>query len=160
MSIRLAIRGNLVRDCLFTLAILGSLFCATSNAMAYDVIISSGTTTNMVFSVTRTYAPTASGAVLNYGDLQTKLGSGNVTVKTGSSGTEAGNITVENSFTWSANNLTLDAYESVTVGTISGSGVDVSATSSAGLILKTADGGSSGQLSFVNGGHITFANTI
>jgi len=160
MSIRLAVRKTLVRSGLAALAIFGALLCTTPNAMAaYNVIISSSATNHMVFSsVTRTWTPTVSGANLSSSDLHTTLGGGNVTVTTGTSGTEAGNITVENSFTWSANNLTLDAYGSITVGTISGSGFTVMATGSAGLTLTTGSG-SSDKFSCVNGANITFEYT-
>ena len=60
--------------------------------------------------------PTAAEAVLNAGDLEGLLGSGNVEVTTTGSGVQAGSIAAAGKLTWStANTLTLDAYTSVTI---------------------------------------------
>ena len=79
----------------------------------YDVTISSAAATN-------SSGNTASGSpsVINATALQTALRSGSVTVSTGSSGTEAGNITVASDLAWDMNTvLTLSA-----AGGITGSG--------------------------------------
>ena len=79
----------------------------------YDVTISSAAATNSSGNTA-----TGSPSVINATALQTALGTGNVTVSTGSSGTETGNITVASNLSWSQNTvLTLLA-----AGGITGSG--------------------------------------
>jgi hypothetical protein len=98
-------------------------------------------------------APTTASAVLNVGDLETLLASGNVTVTTTGSGVQAANIVVAASLTWStASTLGLDAYQSITVKK------PVSVAGTGGLSVTTNDGGSNGYLTFGPKGHVTFAN--
>ena len=79
----------------------------------YDVTISSAAATNSSGNTA-----SDSPSVINATALQTALGAGNVTVSTGSSGTETGNITVASNLSWSQNTvLTLLA-----AGGITGSG--------------------------------------
>jgi hypothetical protein len=142
--------------------IYGSLLCAleAAAAPAFDVTISTDPTVNMYLSATGTYVPTASGATLNVTDLTTELSSRNIIVKSASaSGTEEGNITLAASITtahWSSHSLDLDAYHSVIIGTSSTPNIHLSGGGSAALILTTNDGGSGGQLTFPNGGRVSF----
>jgi filamentous hemagglutinin family protein len=96
--------------------------------------------------------PTANDSILNVTTLEDLLATSNVKVTTGSSGSQPGDITVASVLTWSANTLTLDAYNSIYID------APISAAGTAGLTLKTNDGGTGGDYYF-NGGNITFANT-
>ena len=130
-----------------------------------NVVIESGTTTGGALdggSPTNTFTPSADDSVLSVADLEAALASANVTVTTGSTGSQAGDITVLSPITWSANTLTLDAYRNINIEAA------VSATGSAGLTLIDADttdtgvndgNAADGDLSFSNGGNITFAST-
>ncbi|PIT01956.1 hypothetical protein TSA1_15125 [Bradyrhizobium nitroreducens] len=116
-----------------------------------NVTISSGTDSGGSIA-SGTYTPSADNSILNVTTLQTALSSGNVIVTTGSTGSQSGDITVATPVTWSSHTLTLDAYHSINVN------ATMSATGSAGLTLKTNDGGSGGSLNF-SGGNVTFAGT-
>jgi len=98
-------------------------------------------------------APTATNAVLNAGDLETMLASGNVTVTTTNSKVQADNIEVADALTWSGSTtLSLSAYDSISVN----SGVSVKGQG--GMSLTTNDGGKNGTLWFSQKGNITFSN--
>jgi hypothetical protein len=125
------------------------LILAAATAARADVTISTDATANMSCSG-GVCAPTASDAVLNVGDLQTLLASGNVTVTTTGSGVQATNIDVTANLGWSANALTLDAYQSLSVT------APVTASGKSGLSILTNDGGSGGELAFFGKGHVTF----
>jgi hypothetical protein len=116
------------------------------------VTISSGATANMSCA-NGTCAPTAKSAVLNVGDLENLLASGNVTVTTAGTGVQAKDIAVKAPINWSDGSvLTLDAYRSVAIDqAISIAGV-------AGLTMDTNDGGSNGAFSMGRKGSVTFAN--
>jgi filamentous hemagglutinin family protein len=116
-----------------------------------NVTISNGTSTGETCT-NGTCTPSSDNSILNVGTLEALLGTTNVDVTTGSSGSQTGDITVAVPITWSANTLTLDAYHSIYIGAA------MSATSTAGLALTTNDGGTGGDYYF-NGGNITFANT-
>ncbi len=93
--------------------------------------------------------PTAATAVLNVSQLETLLASGNVTISTG--GAEASDIISDASLTWaSANTLTLDAYQSLTIK------YPVSVSGAGGVTILTNDGGTGGMLSFQDKGSIGF----
>jgi hypothetical protein len=116
------------------------------------VVISSGATQNVNCSG-GVCAPTATDAVLNAGDLETLLASGNVTVTTNGSGVQAKDIRVAAAVSWSTGSaLTLDAWQSLTINR------PVSVQGLAGLKLTTNDGGKNGMLSFGQHGNVTFAN--
>lgn len=102
----------------------------------YDVSISSAADVGQ-----SGFTANASGATINVTSLQNALATANVTVSTGASGSEAGNITVANALSWSANTrLTLDAAGGVIVN----AGITNSGASS-GLTLTAAGvGGVSG----------------
>jgi len=133
------------------LAIAAPLALAAPAASA-DVVISSGATQNMSCSA-GVCAPTANKAVLNIGDLETLLASGNVQVTTTGSGVQADNIDVSAALSWSSTStLTLDANESIAVEKA------VSVAGTGGVVLTTNDGGSDGTLSFGSKGHVTLQN--
>jgi hypothetical protein len=136
-----------------TLALAISVPLAFSAASAHAaVIISSDATQNMSCS-NGVCAPMAANAVLNAGDLQTLLASGNVAVVTTGQGVQAKDIEVKSPVTWSSGSvLTLDAFKSITVNQA------VSVTGLAGLALNTNDGGRNGALSFGAKGNVAFAN--
>ncbi|HEX4078161.1 MAG TPA: GLUG motif-containing protein [Rhizomicrobium sp.] len=98
-----------------------------------------------------TFHPTAYDSNIDVATLESALSDANVTVSTQSSKDNTGDISVMDPVAWSANTLTLDAYHSIYLAST------LSATGSAGLALKTNDGGSDGDYYF-DGGNITFAN--
>ena len=125
------------------------IFVASAKA---DVTISSAATQNMSCSG-GVCAPTAAGAVLNAGDLETLLASGNVEVTTTGSGVQGDNIVVGDALSWSATSaLTLDAYQSVSIDK------NIAVQGQGGLTLATNDGGTNGALAFGHKGGVTFAN--
>jgi hypothetical protein len=94
--------------------------------------------------------PTAKTAVLNVGDLENLLASGNVTVTTTGAGVQADDIHVNAALSWSnSNTLSLEARRAVEIN----AGVSIG-----GLSGLTLDTGSNGALSFGKVGNITFAN--
>ncbi|HEY3777022.1 MAG TPA: hypothetical protein VGL35_03095 [Rhizomicrobium sp.] len=98
-------------------------------------------------------APTATDAVLNVGDLETLLASGNVTVTTTGSGVEANDIRVEAAVVWDAGSaLALEAFRSLVIHR------PISVEALAGLILTTNNGGTGGALSFDGEGRVAFSN--
>jgi hypothetical protein len=124
---------------------------AVSPSMA-DVVISNDVTSNISCSG-GVCVPTASHAVLNVGDLEAALNSGDVTVTTTGSGVQAKNIRVAKSFFWNNGNaLSLDAYSSIAVDK------PVAVWGTSALSLITSDGGKGGSLTFGPKGHIGFVS--
>jgi hypothetical protein len=124
-------------------------FLLSSVSAQADVSISSKPTQNMNCDAGICTA-TAQSAVLNVSDLQIMLAVGDVTVKTGA----AGDIDIRRPLTWaSTKRLTLDANKSVFVSK------SVSVTGTGALTVTTNDGGTGGDLSFGEGGHIEFQNS-
>jgi hypothetical protein len=92
--------------------------------------------------------PTGNNANLNVNDLQTMLGSSDVTVKTGTSTASLG---VLSPLAWaSSHRLTLDAFQFIHVRAA------VAVQGTAGLTLITNDGGTGGDLTFESGASVTF----
>ena len=117
-----------------------------------DVAISSAKTRNMTCSA-GVCTPTATDAVLNVGDLETLLASGNVEVTTTGSGIQANNVEVKAALSWfTSNTLTLEAFDSIAVAR------HVSVKGQGGLTLVTNNGGSGGTFSTGHKGRISFAN--
>src|SRR5580658_4064450 len=128
------------------------LVLAAATAARADVTISADATQNVSCSG-GICQPTASDAVLNAGDLEELLAAGNVTVTTTGSGVQASNIDVTAKFGWSANALTLDSYQSISVT------APVTVKGANGLsILTDDDGGTGGELAFFGKGHVGFKN--
>lgn len=97
--------------------------------------------------------PTAKGAVLNVGDLEALLASGDVTVKTTGTGVEARNIEVKSLLSWTASSmLAFDSYDSISVNKT------ISIAGAGGMSLATNDGGGGGMLLFGGKGNISFTN--
>ncbi|HLY06783.1 MAG TPA: GLUG motif-containing protein [Rhizomicrobium sp.] len=97
--------------------------------------------------------PTAKNAVLNVGDLENLLASGNVAVTSTGSGVQARDIRIKTALGWSSNStLVLDAYGSIAIDD------SVTVSGIAGLTLTTNDGVKDGVLSFQKKGHVMFAN--
>jgi len=115
---------------------------------ASALLISSGATTD-VTCLNGTCKATASDAVLNVGELQTLLASGNVTVTTGS---QSDDIKVTAALSWAAGStLALDARHSIVID------APVADNGPGALSLKTNEGGSGGFLSFGAKGNVTFS---
>jgi len=96
-------------------------------------------------------APTAKSAVLNVGDLETLLASGNVTVTTTGTGVQANDIDVKAALGWSSSGaLSLLANKSIAIDN------PVSISGLSGLTLQTD--GKNGTLSFGKKGNVSFAN--
>ena len=119
----------------------------------YDVTISTDSTSNNALS-TGTYTPSGNDSVINVTDLQNALASSDVTITTGSSSSQAGDITVAAALTWSSSSkLMLDAYHSIDINapiTVSGAGQ---------VVLTTNDGGSGGDYTFLGGSSLQFTGT-
>lgn len=133
------------------------IFCAALAAIGVNAVtipaqaavnISTHATQNMSCA-NGVCTPTAKTAYLNVGDLANMLAAGHVKVVTGAG---AATIGVEAPLTWtSGHRLTLDAYYSIHFK------AQVTVAGRGGVILITNDGGSGGDLSFVEfGGSLTF----
>ncbi len=119
-----------------------------AQAATSALLISSGATTD-VTCLNGTCKATASDAVLNVGELQTLLASGNVTVTTGSA---TDDIKITAALSWAAGStLALDARHSIVID------APVADDGPGALSLKTNDGGSGGLLSFGAKGNVTFS---
>jgi hypothetical protein len=119
-----------------------------TNAQA-AITVSSQSTQNMACA-NGLCEPTAKQAVLNVGDLEGFLASGNLTVTTTGAGVQADDIRVSSALVWSnSSTLSLQAHRSIAVN----AGVSV-----AGLSGVTLDTGKNGTLSFGKNGNATFAN--
>jgi hypothetical protein len=137
------------RDSRFAALIVAALIAPAAQAA---VTISSAATQNMTCG-NGVCAPTASKAVLNAGDLETLLASGDVEVTTTGEGVQARDITIKAPVGWSSSGvLTLDAQKSIAVDR------PMSIAGLAGLTVVTDDGGSHGDYSFGAKGNISFAN--
>lgn len=130
-------------------AVLVTASFAAAGARA-SITISSQMTANMSCS-NGVCAPTATHAVLNVGDVESMLGSGNLIVTTTGSGVQAHDIRISSALSWAdSSTLSLEAQRSLAVN----AAVTIAGVS--GLILDT--GGKSARLSFGRKGSIGFAN--
>ncbi|WP_298621958.1 YDG domain-containing protein [uncultured Zoogloea sp.] len=114
----------------------------------YNLTISSGADT-----IASGFDADGDDSVLNVATLQNALANGNVTVTTGSGGSQAGNITVASTLGWFSNySLTLTAANNITVN----SGVSMIAAGNGNMIL-TATGGALSNAGTVRtyGGNLT-----
>jgi filamentous hemagglutinin family protein len=115
----------------------------------------SDTTTQMTNPGVGTgYFGNVDGSILTVATLQSALASGNVLVATGSTGNQAGDLTVASSFTWSTpTTLVLSAHRNIVIN----NGVTISNTYSGGslapiLVLRADNGGTgTGTVTFLGG---------
>ncbi len=111
-----------------------------------NIIIQNAATANGTFSGTNpnVFTPGADNAVVNTQDIETQLNVGtNVTITTGSTGTQEGNITVADSITKTAGGvatLSLEAANDIIVN----SGVEIISESDALNVLLTANSDNAG----------------
>jgi filamentous hemagglutinin family protein len=113
----------------------------------YDVTISSGSDSNIANS-SNNFTPTGNSSILSVSTLQSALATANVTVSTGSSGSQNGDITVANPVSWSSGNtLALNAAGAVNVNAA------ITATNGGSLSLT-------GTTIAVNGTSITLGGTL
>ncbi|WP_184802637.1 ZmpA/ZmpB/ZmpC family metallo-endopeptidase-related protein, partial [Nitrospirillum iridis] len=114
-----------------------------------NVTISTGSNSNSSQSG-GTFTPTGNSSVINTTTLQNVLATADVTITTGSIGSQTGDITVANNVTWSASHsLTLSAYHSIIFN-----GGTLSHTAGSGDVTLRADntGTGSGTVTFTSGG--------
>ncbi|MFC3325204.1 beta strand repeat-containing protein [Mesorhizobium cantuariense] len=114
----------------------------------YNVTISNGTN-----NTGGSMSANTDDSVINVTTLQNLLATANVTISTGSGGSQAGDITIAAPISWNANTLTLNAYHSIVFNagaTIGGVG---------GLALITNNGGTGGTISYALGASATFTGT-
>ena len=114
----------------------------------YNVIIA-----NVAGTTGGSFDANINDSIINTATLQTALAGANVTITTGTSGSQAGNITVASPLTWAAaTTLALNAAGAITINapiTITGGGgLDLTATAQAGI---TTSG-----LTFGNGASIDY----
>jgi len=104
-----------------------------------------------------TLIPTSDNSVLSVSTLQSALALGNVTVTTGSSGSQTGDIEVSSNISWSNGSaLTLSAYRNITVDT----GTTISNTGSGNLSLRADNSGiGTGSVTFSGTGKINYAGS-
>ena len=136
------VSGHRLLDFTGTVDLAGSAGAGTLLLDPRNIVISSGTDSGGAFA-SGTYTPSADDSILNVATLKAALASGDVIITTGgagSAGSQAGDITVADAVTWSANNLTLDAYHSISVNAA------LSASGNGGLTLTINDGGARGSL--------------
>jgi hypothetical protein len=134
------------------ICVCAALLAATASADA-AVKISDGATQNMSCSG-GVCSPTAKSAVLNAGDLEALLASGNTTVTTTGKSVEANNLTVSAALSWSsANTLSLQAHKELKIDKA------VSVAGSGGLSLSAnSKGGAGADFSFGPHGNASFAS--
>jgi hypothetical protein len=132
-------------------ALTGMLCISAARA---EVVISAAQTKN-INCANGLCAPTGSEAVLNVGDLENLLTSGNVTVTTTGSAVQADDIRLAAPLSWpSDSTLELDAYQSIAIHRL------LSVKGKGGLSLVTNDGGSGGVLYFGPRGRAHFARLL
>lgn len=102
-----------------------------------------------------TFDPGADNSVLAAGTLENALALGDVTVRTGSAGTQAGDITVAANLSWNtANTLTLSAFRDVDIDAL------VTSRSGGAIVLRADNTGTGAGTVAFNGGSISAAGTV
>ena len=112
-----------------------------------DIVISTGANSNVNGSTP--FAPTADDvtSILNVTTLQTALAAGNVIVQTRATGSQPGNISVDDTITWSSGNtLTLDAHNAITVNAAISAGTGSVTMIAGGDVTFNADISGTGTL--------------
>ena len=118
----------------------------------YDITISSDPDAG----TTGTYTATANSAVVNVSTLEAALASSNVTVTTGSSGTQNGDITVANAINVGGTGLlTLNASRGIVLN------ADITRSGTGGVTFISGVGGltGAGGLSLTGGANLTVSQT-
>ena len=121
---------------------------------------SSGTLLLDPYNVTISDAPSTSGftasandSIINTDYLMIILMATNITVSTGTNGSQTGDITVASALSWvSFLRLTLSAYHSIIIN------AGITITGNGKLVLVTNNGGTGGTLTFGSGGSVNFAS--
>ena len=117
----------------------------------YNVIISNGAN-----NTGGSFTANTNDSIINAATLQTALGAANVAITTGTSGTQAGNITVAAPLTWSAaTTLALNAAGAIAIN------APITITGGGGLVLNaTAQAGiTTTGLTFGNGASVDYGAT-
>ena len=121
----------------------------------YNVIIQTAAGTPNDTCTAGTCTPSGNDSILTVATLQAALATSSVTVNTGSSGAQAGNITVSNAVTWnSGSSLTLSAAGGIAVS----SGASITATNGGSISMTATSGGisiTSATVSTVGAGNLT-----
>ena len=122
-----------------------------------DVTIQTAAGTPNVPCTSGTCTPSGDDSVLTVATLQAALALSSVTVNTGSSGAQAGHITVSNAVTWNSGfSLTLNAAAGITVS----SGASITATNGGSISMTAAAGGisiTSATISTVGTGNLNLS---
>ena len=123
-----------------------------------DVTIQTAAGTPNVPCTSGTCTPSGDDSVLTVATLQAALALSSVTVNTGSSGAQAGHITVSNAVTWnSGSSLTLNAAAGITVS----SGASITATNGGSISMTAGSGGgisiTSATISTVGTGNVNLS---
>ncbi|SFU74681.1 filamentous hemagglutinin family N-terminal domain-containing protein, partial [Methylobacterium sp. 174MFSha1.1] len=123
----------------------------------YNVTISSG-----VQTTGDGFAATGDDSVINAGTLLTALGSANVTVSTGTSGSQAGTITVAAPLAWGSGAvLTLQAAGTIALnGTINATAGGLTLTAGSGQTISATDAVSVGRFALTSGDWIQNAASL
>lgn len=120
----------------------------------YNVTISNGATKHGAISG-GVFKPSGDSSVLKVSTLESALAKANVEITTGSSGKQAGNITVASAIAWSSGKkLSLEAFHSIAVDAA------ITSTGSGSLVLRAdATGNGVGTVSFGKNGKLNFAKS-
>ena len=115
-----------------------------------DLAAPNGAAGTLLLDPTNVTIGSGSGYVVSVSSLQSALASGNVLVTTGASGTDTGDITINQSFGWNTNSvLTLAAYHNIILNnsiiTVSGANAYLSLASGV-LLAPGAPQMSTGQV--------------
>ncbi|WP_341991955.1 MBG domain-containing protein [Azorhizobium sp. AG788] len=117
----------------------------------YNLTISSASSSGM-----SGFNANANNSILNVTTLTNALATANVTITTGSGGSQAGNITVANAVTWSSGStLTLSAYGSIVVN------ADITGGAGSSIVLHADNTGTgSGTVTFGSGATLSAGSSI
>jgi filamentous hemagglutinin family protein len=113
-------------------------------------------TTTASGTPTSTFTGDAADSILTVADLEAALANANITVITGTGGSEPGNISVANPVTWSSgNSLTLSAYANINLA----AGLT---SSGGGAVTLQADntGTGTGTVAFTNGATVSTTGAV
>ncbi len=117
----------------------------------YNLTISSASSSGM-----SSFNANANNSILNVTTLTNALATANVTITTGSGGSQAGNITVANAVTWSSGStLTLSAYGSIAVN------ANITGGAGSSIVLHADNTGTgTGTITFGSGATLSAGSSI